>query len=84
MNSKGSVQLLRFRHLKLPEWLKVVRNDRTQLQFLYEKMKSVDDKHDGKLAELKKLIETKVRQPTTNRDGESNRKVLVFTLSLGS
>ncbi len=29
--------------------------------------------------EFKNLIENKVSQPTTNRDGEQNRKVLVFT-----
>jgi len=56
-----------------------VRNDRTQLQFLFEKTKSVTPQRDGKLAELKKLIETKVRNPTINRDGAPNRKVLVFT-----
>jgi outer membrane protein OmpA-like peptidoglycan-associated protein len=40
----------------LPEWLKAVRNDRTQLQFLLEKTNAVTPARDGKLAELKKLI----------------------------
>jgi SNF2 family DNA or RNA helicase len=66
-------------HLELPEWLKAVRNDRTQLQFLLEKTRSVTAKRDGKLAELKAFIEAKVHQPTINRDGKANRKVLVFT-----
>ncbi len=66
-------------HLKLPEWLKEVRNDRTQLQYLLEKTQAVAPKRDGKLAELKTLIEAKVRTPTTNRDGEKNRKILIFT-----
>ena len=34
---------------------------------------------DAKLAELKKLISAKVKKPTTNKLGEPNRKVLVFT-----
>lgn len=66
-------------HLKLPEWLQAVRHDRTQLQFLLEKTKTVSPVRDGKLTELKRLIESKCSQPTTNRDGEQNRKVLVFT-----
>jgi SNF2 family DNA or RNA helicase len=66
-------------HLKLPEWLKEVRNDRTQLQFLLKKTEAITPERDGKLAKLKALVEAKVREPTTNRDGEKNRKVLVFT-----
>jgi SNF2 family DNA or RNA helicase len=75
----GGRRRIHLGHLKLPEWLKAVRNDRTQLQFLLEKTQSVTPKRDGKLAELKAFIEAKVRTPTTNRDGKANRKVLVFT-----
>ncbi|HEV8723568.1 MAG TPA: helicase-related protein [Candidatus Binatia bacterium] len=75
----GGRRRIHLAHLKLPEWLKAVRNDRTQLQFLLEKTQSVSAKRDGKLAELKGFIEAKVRHPTINRDGKANRKVLVFT-----
>ena len=75
----GGRRRIHLGHLKLPEWLKAVRNDRTQLQFLLEKTQSVTAKRDGKLAELKQLIAAKVGQPTVNRDGKPNRKVLVFT-----
>jgi len=75
----GGRRRIHLAHLKLPEWLKAVRNDRTQLQFLVEKTQSVTARRDGKLAELKKFIEAKALQPTTNRDGKANRKVLVFT-----
>ena len=75
----GARHRIHLGHLKLPEWLKEVRNDRTQLQFLLEKTQSVTPQRDGKLDELKKLILAKVRQPTTNRDGKPNRKTLVFT-----
>lgn len=74
----GGRRRIHLGHLKLPEWLKEVRNDRTQLQFLLEKTETIIPKRDGKLAELKKLIEAKVRKPTTNLDGEANRKVLIF------
>ncbi len=75
----GGRRRIHLAHLKLPEWLKAVRNDRTQLQFLLEKTQSVTARRDGKLAELKTLIETKARQPSINREGKVNRKVLVFT-----
>lgn len=75
----GGRRRIHLAHLKLPEWLKAVRNDRTQLQFLLEKTQSVTPKRDGKLAELRGFIERKVRKPTVNRDGKPNRKVLVFT-----
>lgn len=75
----GGHRRIHLKHLKLPEWLKAVRNDRTQLQYLLEKTEAVTVKRDGKLAKLKEFIETKVREPSTNRDGEKNKKVLVFT-----
>lgn len=75
----GGRRRIHLAHLKLPEWLKAVRDDRSQLQFLLEKTQSVTPSRDGKLAELKALIEAKVRRPTVNRDGKVNRKVLVFT-----
>jgi SNF2 family DNA or RNA helicase len=75
----GGRRRIHLAHLKLPEWLKAVRNDRTQLQFLVEKTQSVSPRRDGKLAELKGFIEAKVRQPTINKDGKPNRKILIFT-----
>ena len=75
----GGRRRIHLAHLKLPEWLQAVRHDRAQLQFLLEKTESVTHKRDGKMAELKKLIEAKAKQPTVNRDGKPNRKVLIFT-----
>ncbi|MBP7142519.1 MAG: DEAD/DEAH box helicase family protein [Opitutaceae bacterium] len=75
----GGRRRIHLGHLELADWLKAVRDDRTQLQFLHEKTKSVTAKRDGKLAELKQLIAAKASHPTTNRDGKTNRKVLVFT-----
>lgn len=75
----GGRRRIHLGHLKLPEWLQAVRHDRAQLQFLLDKTKAVTPDRDGKLAELKQLIEAKIREPSINRDGEANRKVLVFT-----
>jgi len=75
----GGKRRIHLGHLKLPEWLKEVRQDRVQLQFLLEKTSSVKPERDGKLAALRILIEEKAVNPTTNREGKANRKTLVFT-----
>jgi SNF2 family DNA or RNA helicase len=75
----GGKRRIHLGHLKLPEWLKAVRHDRTQLQFLLEKTQAVKPLRDGKLAELRAIIEKKATAPTVNLDGELNRKAIVFT-----
>jgi SNF2 family DNA or RNA helicase len=75
----GGRRRIHLAHIDLPEWLKEVRTDRTQLQYLLEKTQSVTPRRDGKLAELKAFVAAKAQNPTVNRDGKPNRKVLVFT-----
>lgn len=78
---------LKFRldHLQLDDedgkegWLKALKRDKDQLRILYNAARNVTPETDAKLAELKKLIAAKVANPTTNKHGEPNRKVLVFT-----
>jgi SNF2 family DNA or RNA helicase len=75
----GGKRRIHLGHLDLPEWLKEVRQDRVQLQFLLEKTSAVKPERDGKLAALRVLIEEKTVKPTTNLEGKQNRKILVFT-----
>ncbi len=75
---------LKFRldHLRLDGddgWLKALKIDKDQLRILHNAAQNVTPDTDAKLAELKKLIAAKVAKPTTNKLGEPNRKVLVFT-----
>ena len=75
---------LKFRlgHLRLEGdsgWLKALKDDKDQLLTLYNAAKGVTPDADAKLAELKKLIAAKVKKPSTNKLGEPNRKVLIFT-----
>ncbi len=65
-------------HLDVDRWLKDLATDKQQLSLLADAAKSVDQTRDAKLAELKALIERKVRHPTGNMHGEENRKVIVF------
>jgi SNF2 family DNA or RNA helicase len=66
-------------HLDVNRWLRDLEKDRVQLQYLANEAQQVTPNRDAKLAELRKLIEHKATNPTTNRRGELNRKVLVFT-----
>ena len=66
-------------HLDLERWLKDLQRDKDQLSTLLAMAETITPDRDAKLAELKKLIEGKVKHPTTDKDGKPNRKVLVFT-----
>ncbi len=75
---------LKFRldHLRLDGndgWLKALKRDKDQLRILHNAARNVTPESDAKLAELKKLIRAKVANPSINKLGQPNRKVLVFT-----
>ena len=72
----------RLAHLELDHgknWLKDLKKDKDQLRILHNAAKNVTPDTDAKLQELKKLIAAKVANPTTNKLGQPNKKVLVFT-----
>jgi hypothetical protein len=66
-------------HLDLAAWRSDLQQDKRQLNGLRLQAKDVSAARDAKLAELQQLIQQKVIQPTTTRQGQPNRKVLVFT-----
>ncbi|MEG3970617.1 helicase-related protein [Microcoleus sp. T2B6] len=66
-------------HLDVETWLKDLKRDKEQLKKIYHSAQSISVERDAKLAELKELIAEKVKHPTTNKHGQPNRKVLVFT-----
>jgi hypothetical protein len=66
-------------HLDVDKWLKHLKRDRDQLHMLELSAREITVERDAKLAELKKLIEQKVKNPTTNKQGKPNKKILVFT-----
>ena len=69
----------RLEHLNLNDWLRDLQKDKQQLSLLHSSAEAVTPERDAKLKELKILIERKVKDPTTNKRGELNKKVLVFT-----
>ncbi len=75
----GEKLVFQMAHLNVDGWLADLRRDKQQLYALQTLAESITPERDAKLAELKRLIAAKVRQPTTDKDGRPNRKVLVFT-----
>ena len=66
-------------HLDVETWLEDLNADKEQLEGPYRSAQRVSAARDAKLAELKNLIEAKVKHPTITKTGQPNRKVLVFT-----
>ena len=66
------------KHLDVSAWLIDLKQDKDQLTNLAKIASAVTAERDYKLADLKGLIEKKVKNPTTNSKGEENRKVVVF------
>lgn len=66
-------------HIDVDRWLVDLRRDRDQLHSLELSAREIIPSRDAKLAELKRLIEQKVKHPTTDKFGRPNRKLLVFT-----
>ena len=75
----GQKLIFQMAHLDVETWLKDLKNDKEQLKKIYNSAQSISVKRDAKLAALKELIAEKVKHPTTNKHGQPNRKVLVFT-----
>ncbi|MBV5310219.1 helicase-related protein [Chromatium okenii] len=65
-------------HLDIAAWLNDLAADKQQLSSLANTAQAVTIERDEKLAKLKEIISKKVTHPTTNRNGEKNRKVLIF------
>ncbi len=75
----GKNQFYPFEHLDLDAWLTDLRNDKTQLEKIHKNANNITADRDAKLEQLKQLISEKVQNPTTNKDGKENRKIVVFT-----
>ena len=69
----------RLAELDLPRWTADLRDDKAMLSAVRDRVAAVTPERDGKLQDLKQRIRDKVKHPNRNRDGQSNRKLLVFT-----
>ncbi|MFT6862006.1 MAG: hypothetical protein ACJAVK_000560, partial [Akkermansiaceae bacterium] len=67
----GAKNKINLSHIKLPEWKAAVSEDRIRLQQLLDHSAPVSPARDAKLLRVRELLNHKISNPTTNRDGES-------------
>ena len=60
-------------------WKEDLIKDKGTLSKAYESVKAITPDRDGKLQAIKTHIRDKAEHPPTDKDGETNRKLLVFT-----
>ena len=75
----GGKHKISLEHLNLPDWELAVSQDLEQLKDLLDHAKPVNPARDAKLLRLRSLVENKLDHPSTNRESEPIRKVIVFT-----
>ena len=69
----------RLRELDLPRWQADLEQDKATLSAALAQVRAVTPERDGKLRQIRQAVRAKASQPTRNRDGQPNRKLLVFT-----
>lgn len=67
------------RHMDLDRWATDLTHDRELVARLAAQARDISPERDAKLAQLKALVADKVANPTQNRDGSANRKLILFT-----
>ncbi|MXV77037.1 SWF/SNF helicase family protein, partial [Candidatus Poribacteria bacterium] len=67
------------KELDCVRWKQDIIKDKQTLTEAWDKVKSITPDRDGKLKEIKKHIKDKVDAPSEDKDGNPNRKLLIFT-----
>ena len=67
------------RELDCIRWKKDLIKDKQTLTAAWDNVRAITPERDGKLKAIKTHIRNKAQNPTTDKDGKINRKVLVFT-----
>jgi SNF2 family DNA or RNA helicase len=66
-------------HLDRAAWRAALERDRDRIATLALEARKVTPDRDAKLKRLREIVRAKATSPTINRDGEANRKVILFT-----
>ncbi len=67
------------RELDLSKWKDDLVKDRQTLTAALNKVKAITPKRDSKLQAIKNCIRNRAENPTTDKNGKTHRKLLVFT-----
>ena len=65
--------------LDLPAWKQELRQDKETLSVAHASVAQISPQRNGKLARIREQIRDRDANPTTDRNGCENRKLLVFT-----
>lgn len=66
-------------HVDRSAWQAALLRDRERVSGLAEEARHIVPQRDAKLQRLCEIIRTKAQVPSVNRNGEANRKVILFT-----
>ena len=69
----------RLGELDLARWQADLRQDKETLETVHRQVAAITSERDGKLLEIRREVRNRAEHQTTNRDGDPNRKMLVFT-----
>ena len=75
----GRGRRYRFDELDVDRWQHDLRKDRRAFETLHQRAARVTVERDVKLGELRRVLRRKVEAAPDDKDGRSNRKILVFT-----
>ena len=75
----GSRRPYRLAELDLPRWQQDLQRDKVTLEAVRKQVTAITPDRDAKLSEIKEAIRLRTKNPTIYRDGNPNRKLLVFT-----
>ena len=67
------------RELDCNRWKQDLIKDKQTLTAAWDKVKTITPERDGKLKAITAHIRDKAQKPTTDKDGKTNRKLLIFT-----
>lgn len=66
-------------HIDRAAWNAALTRDKKRIAALADEARQITPNRDAKLIRLKDIVRAKADKPTTNRDGEANRKIILFT-----
>ena len=75
----GGALKYRLAHIDRTDWKAALLRDRERITGLADAARLVTPDRDAKLERLVKIVRSKAGKPSRNRNGEANRKIILFT-----
>ncbi|MER8792339.1 SNF2-related protein [Mesorhizobium sp. M0983] len=75
----GGALKYKLAHIDRQRWKGTLERDRERIVGLADAARLVTPKRDAKLEKLAEILRDKAANPSTNRNGEANRKIILFT-----